>query len=436
MIRRCIVAVFCGISIGAFVGCSGSSTPVLKTRIVSSNKPVIKVEFFECETQSYGYDDLDTANPKSPEAHDYISLEQNGLTTKVNVKVEPLGFAGSVYFVLAGANGLDATAPIVPASVSGGTHTLTIKSTTFDENETHRSGILEARAGSKGGPLCDVLGVEVYKTKTFEASYYRVLDQGCVPASDPTQAELLKFINKVVQQGVMKLETLDYDKDMTISYDWNENGILDYYLNAENVEYLTIHVAGPNPILYVKELRGNFVLGDNATAGNHYIDVLTGPLALLSPGEKIFLGPAIGDGDPYIIADGSPVTIPPDKVRIPLTTGLSRTYSTEPPNKNDPAGIGPKANRAFIKWAGVAGVAADEVIVTDGGGELLKTICHELLHKVGMLKDITSSDNIMFYATKITDERLRKRNVIRVNGVGPSGGGTIPPEAQWDIIPR
>jgi hypothetical protein len=395
---------------------------------VALNLTVLKVEFKEDPTQSYGYDELDTASPKSPEPYDYVSIEKGGETTKVKVTVEPSGFSGSVFFVPNGSGVLDATAPVTPASVGGGTHVLTLKSGVFPDD--HHSCVLEARVGAVGGSVCEKLGVEAYKEHLIsEISYYRVHDNSspgtALPASpDPTLAELKSFINGVWQQGVLRVDTVAGDRNKDCAYDINSNAKMDFYFTgpfAANPELSVLDtcLGGPQRVAYLKAVRVNYGLDADAVAGDNFIKLQsTYALSYICPGYTIRVGPATGAGNTYTVAD-------------PTFSGGNQLNLTSALGEDHPKAT----HHVYFE---VAGLSGDPLLVTNAGGELKETICHELLHEnnVGDLEDIEANDNIMHYTGPIIDTLLRKRKLTDHYTSGPCGTGTKGTDEQWDQIPR
>ena len=85
-----------------------------------------------------------------------------------------------------------------------------------------------------------------------------------------------------------------------------------------------------------------------------------------------------------------------------------------------------------------AGLATDPYLITNCGSQLEKTICHELLHNLGTLRDLSdqAKDNIMFYEAGSTDTLLRRRKTEHQYTSGPCGTGTRGTDEQWIKIPR
>ena len=172
-------------------------------------------------------------------------------------------------------------------------------------------------------------------------------------------------------------------------------------------------------VVYLKEVRENHRLGEDASVGETFVDLDPNTLGIqfICPNAKWIVGPAIGGGEEVTIVNvvGN---------RVNFTPALVQAH--------------PKANNFFYR--AIVGISTKPVVVTNIRDELIETVAHEILHldTVADLEDLSTQaqDNIMFRSAGLTDTLLRKRKVEHAFTSGPCGTGTRGSDEQWDKVLR
>jgi transglutaminase-like putative cysteine protease len=377
------------------------SSDHFQIRLVDAN-----VLLSEHADQDFGYDE----EPK--DEVEYVSLDKTG-TTKVNVTVNP--FKANAFRVTSSDTG-KFKVPGDAIELTSATTEIDLTGENFGGN--HERALLQIRGGSKDGFVLKSLHVELYKEKTVPTIwYYRIKDStvaGTTPAKNPTFDDLKVALNDVYKQAVIEVVSVNGDRDKSLRYDRNNNGFLDYYNDGTNPELNVITGAGlvgSPKIAYVEKIRDNWRMAAAAAAGANTI-TLVDASKIGTGGYTV--GAATGAGEPITISSVNKTTNV-----ITLSARLSSNHAA-----------------TETVYSELAGLAGNPQLVTDADGELIETIVHEMLHRAyfGGLLDLEKNDNVMYWTTGATDDKIRYRQqkVVETGTGVPTGAK----EKQWDKIAR
>lgn len=367
---------------------------------------VIELTFAQDPAHNGGYDKWETfpgldrngaATSEKPDPkHDIVGIEKS--------KEGTVGFTikGGVATDIVFTSDSDAIAKPKteqPAAVSG-THTLVAGAKNKDET------ILNARVGSKTGPIIAKLGVVVLKLVKYEAEFFRVQDSNSagttLTLTTVTGAKLNTGAKTYYEQAVAELKVtggatikdVHYDSHATKS---TKNGALDLEpgkTSGEERIIMAACVSSKTRAVQVHSLRWAYYFAANANAGDTKIKIKNY--------GKTYLG-YIGTKN-YTIVDtaGNTETIRVTAVNkntgwIDIQTGLTHSYKT--------------SDKALLIWP-LGGLSGNPVWVSDKGSEAALTnyVVHELGHQVAGWNDVCETNNFMHGGSN-TGALLRHRPI-------------------------
>lgn len=350
------------------------------------------------EKNMFGYDDYDTADDCSD---DHVSVGK-GKDTWVKVTVKGAKNADKIEFVPESEATVTVTKPAdTPAAgfylkITGG--------------ETTGETTINARLGSRTGPVCGKMKVNNYILKTHELIVYGVVDTtsaGTSPHPIINKEALKSHINKIAKQGVIEFNPVDFIPNKNLAYDVIKNDRLDFYFDGgENVEWIKFTKAAltgsatstTKTGALVKTIYFSWRLATNAEAGQNKVTLIGGRVISAYKGHTFTLG---GEEVKLQDVNGNEITLERNLVGRHLA-GTALTIPDGGALSGDPF-ICPSNN--------------------------LNTISHETLHFNGTLRDVKSPDNIMYYARSDAKHKLRHKPQEQYYEVGSK-------QNQWDALPR
>jgi hypothetical protein len=176
---------------------------------------ILKVEFDEDPTQSYGFDDYTDSNMP------WKSVE-NGKTDKAKAKTTPFASASQIYF-----KSVDtAKVTVSPAQASTSPEPLKLTGVAKGESE------IQGNAGSASGSTVGKMKVACYdkKTKTIAVTLVHEAASGAsdtgYTSTDISDANITAMLQKVYGQSVQEF-TLIRRPAKTVDFDDNHDGMVD-----------------------------------------------------------------------------------------------------------------------------------------------------------------------------------------------------------------
>ena len=275
----------------------------------------------------------------------------------------------------------------------------------------------------------DRLKVVVYKKKIYNnLVLYRVN----TPPFDPDTNQWKNEFNKIIKQGVIEVDSFKKLPYSDLSWDKNENGLLDIFVAENDIpadKYETYYLLDAleelggcasnesSAILVIKgELHSHWVITENVTTGDSVIKLNT--IDMLFEGNKITLGPWLGIGsganeDLYIKRTSeSDTTIVVSQDTAGIIMGVRGDHDRHESFWKEYVNGFTLASCSFIK-----------------GDPDYQTIVHETLHQVlfGHLFDLDEyPENLMHgYKSSSTGSELWFRKITNVFGL---------PEWQWSML--
>lgn len=284
---------------------------------------------------------------------------------------------------------------------------------------------------SKGGTIClagpyaecfggqDQLIIQAYKRRSFDSvRLYRVNN----PIFNPSDNAWKSIFNPIIKQAVLVMGAPMKESRNTLSWDVNNNGVLDIWEDEDSTisqsirEYtLLFYALNENGkcdknkqsaiVILPHKFQTDWLMLADAPANTKIIKLNT--LSRMSRDAMFKIGPWVGNANVEKIVVDSVLSGGRIKVQTPLQ------YSHY---KND---IVFYEGGTMGASKGSCNCMPDQP--SDG------TLVHEFLHqkRVGDLYDVDDSDNVMFYTiTGNKDSKLRQRPVDIHNGNGAV-------ESQW-----
>jgi hypothetical protein len=346
-----------------------------------------------------GLDGNSAATSETPDPkHDIMCIEKSKEGT---VKFVIKGGTEKDIFFASDSDAIAKPKTEQPAAPTGA-HTLVAGAK--DKDET----ILNARVGSKTGPIITKLGVVVLKRVEYEAEFFRVKDSAsagsALTLAGVTGAKLQTGAVPYYKQAIATLKISGGTAEKDVAYDSHatkstKNGALDLEPGKTSDEEKIIMaacVSSKSRAVQVHSLRWAYYFAADATAGDTKIRIKSyGATYLGYIGTKAYtISDAAGHTERITVKSVDKTT-----GWVELQAALTNAYKT--------------ADKAALIWP-LGGLSGDPVWVSDKSTEadLVNYVVHELGHQLAGWSDVCETNNFM-HGGSATGALLRHRPIKR-----------------------